>query len=236
MRGRVLRGSRHREDVALSSRLVTDLIAAKYQVALPEHAKGDLLDLGCGRAPLYILYQSLAGTITCTDWGDSPHDVSHADLLCDLNEPIPLPDASFDTIILSDVLEHLYRPQLLFSEIARMLRPGGKLIMNVPFMYWLHEQPYDYYRYTRFALERMAEENSLEVLELSELGGAPEVLADLMAKLAVRMRIGGSAIARSIQWSCFRIRATSFGRRISQVTAQQIPLGYFMVARARDGA
>lgn len=231
MQGNLLRASRRREDVSVSSRLITDLIAERYQAALPQHCKGDLLDLGCGKAPLFIIYRYWASSITCTDWSSSPHNVSHADVLCDLNEPVPLPNESFDTIILSDVLEHLYRPQLLFHEVARMLRPGGKLIMNVPFMYWLHEQPHDYFRYTRFALERFAEDSHLQIVEPTELGGAFEVLADLVAKISIRMRFGGATMASMAQGGARWLGNTAIGRRATSATAQQIPLGYFMVAQ-----
>jgi SAM-dependent methyltransferase len=152
--------------------------------------------------------------------------------LCDLNRPIPLPDASFDTILFSDVLEHLYRPREAVAEIARLLRPGGKLLLNVPFFYWLHEAPHDYFRYTCFALERLASDAGLTPLVLEPLGGAPEVLADLVGKLAARVRFIGPPFASLTQATCYRLVGTRLGRRVSQATARQFPLGYFMVAQA----
>lgn len=227
-----LRGSRDPKMVNVGSRLMADSIATQYDGALREHCRGDLLDLGCGRAPLYILYRDLASTNTCVDWAGSPHDVCHADLLCDLNEPIPLPDASFDTIIFSDVLEHLYRPHQALLEIRRLLRPGGKLLMNVPFLYWLHEEPHDYYRYTRFALERMVHDAGLQVIELQTLGGAPEVLADITGKLMMHVRIFGPTASKVIQWCCGWATDSRLGRRISRSTAKKFPLGYFLIAEA----
>jgi SAM-dependent methyltransferase len=226
--------SRDLKHVSAISRLITDLIAAQYDAHLKQHCRGNLLDLGCGKAPLYLLYQHLATSITCVDWGASPHDVSHADLLCDLNEPIPLDNDSFDTIILSDVLEHIYRPQQLLSEVARMLRPGGKLILNVPFMYWLHEQPHDYYRYTRFALERMVQEAGLSVALLSEIGGAREVLVDVFSKTVTRVPLIGTTLARSAQWITPRRR--SVDPNTMSHFARQLPLGYFMVAESLNAA
>ena len=196
------------------------------------HCRGAVLDLGCGRAPLYGVYRDFAETVTCVDWAGSPHDLRHADVLCDLNEPIPLPTASFDTIIFSDVMEHLYRPQHAMLEIRRLLRPGGKLLMNVPFLYWIHEQPHDFYRYTQFALERMIGDAGLEVLELHELGGAPEVLADLIAKVSMGIRVVGPALATSVQSLGGWWGRTTLGQRISRATAKQWPLGYFLVVQA----
>jgi SAM-dependent methyltransferase len=232
LRGRLC-ASRDPQQVNVSSRLITDLVGNWYGEMLPVHCRGDVLDLGCGQAPFYHAYRDYSTSITCVDWGTSPHNVRHADHLCDLNEPIPLPEASFDTVIFSDVMEHLYKPHQVFGEIHRLLRPGGKLLMNVPFMYWLHEQPYDFYRYTRFALERMATESNFNVVELREEGGAPEVLTDLLAKLVVRAKIIGPPLAKISQSLCSWWIGTKLGRRMSRATARQFPLGYFLIAEAK---
>lgn len=230
LRAGKLRASRRAQHVSPGSRLIADRIADRFGFAIREHCRGDLLDLGCGQAPLYLAYRDLARSVTCVDWGNSKHDVSHADVLCDLNERIPLPDASFDTIILSDVLEHLFRPQTALSEIRRMLRPGGKLLMSVPFLYSLHEKPYDYFRYTQFGLERMADEARLHIVALEELGGAPEVFADFIAKLAASRRVLGPQTAAFVQVFCRWFTATKSGARISRITAKRFPLGYFLIA------
>jgi SAM-dependent methyltransferase len=233
VRGDRLRSAVDPREVSVASRLMVDLIAARYDKAIRVHCRGAVLDLGCGRAPLFGVYREFAETITCVDWANSPHEVRHADVLCDLNEPMPLPDASFDTIICSDVMEHLYRPQQAMLEIRRLLRPGGKLLMNVPFLYWIHEQPHDFHRYTQFALERMVGDSGLDLVEIQELGGAPEVLADLIAKIAMRIRVLGRPMAMSVQALCGWWVKTKLGGRVSAATAKQWPLGYFLIAQAR---
>ena len=60
--------------------------------------------------------------------------------------------------------------------LARVLRPGGKLLLCVPFFYWIHEEPHDYYRYTEFALARFCELSELKIICLEAYGGLPEVL------------------------------------------------------------
>jgi SAM-dependent methyltransferase len=232
-RGR-LRASRSRRHVAAGSWLVTDLVAAQYDFALREYCRGDVLDLGCGEAPLYGHYRRFASSVTCVDWPGSAHDTGHADVLCDLDEPLPLPDASFDTVILSDVLEHLYDPRQVISEIRRVLRPGGKLLMSAPFMYGLHERPHDYYRYTRHTLERMASDSGFDVLLLQELGGGPEVLADVTGKLLGRIRFLGPLLASFVQRGCRWWSRTRLGARASAATAGQFPLEYFLVAQRRE--
>jgi SAM-dependent methyltransferase len=65
----------------------------------------------------------------------------------------PLGEAEFDVVLISEVLEHLHSPHLAIENLARALRVGGHLILTTPFVFPIHERPYDYFRYTRFGLE-----------------------------------------------------------------------------------
>ncbi|MBW6482221.1 MAG: class I SAM-dependent methyltransferase [Vicingaceae bacterium] len=57
----------------------------------------------------------------------------------DINQPLPIENEIFDTVILSDVLKHIRKPEELIAEIHRIMKPNGKFMLNVPFFYWLHE-------------------------------------------------------------------------------------------------
>lgn len=217
-------------EVGVGSRLISNLVAAKYFEGLKLHASGRLLDLGCGKAPLYGLYKTLAAEVTCVDWGNSLHQTTHLDREADLTQPIDLPDQAFDTIILSDVLEHIPVPLDLCREIARLLAPGGKLIMNVPFYYPLHETPHDFYRYTEFALRRFMEAVGMRVIHLEPIGGAVEIVSDIVSKNMVKLPIGGFFAARAMQAVAWWFARTRLGTRLSKKTSAQFPLGYFMVA------
>lgn len=234
LRGGRLRASRDREAVAAGSRLFADLVAEAHGRHLPEHARGRLLDLGCGEVPLLLAYEPLTSEVTCADWSASYHEQRHVDVACDLSEPLPFDDGSFDTVLLSDVLEHLPEPAGLWRETARVLAPGGKAIVNVPFLYGLHEPPHDYYRYTEFALRRFVERAGLELLLLEPIGGAPEVVVDICAKQLSRVRALGTAAALLLQTLARWSRATPPGRALSRSSAAQFPAGYYLVA-ARPG-
>lgn len=226
-----LTGSRDPSEVGVGSRLITDLIASIYDENLREHARGKLLDLGCGSVPLYATYKDRVSEIVCVDWGNILHGAEYLDLHCDLTGPLPLADGSFDTIILSDVLEHIPEPAHLWTEMSRVLSKGGKLLLNVPFYYWIHEQPHDYYRYTEYALRRFVESSGLKLIHLSPIGGSPEIAADLFAKNAA-MLLGhlGVLLATLAQWMTAAFIKTRFGAKVSAVTAHRFPLGYFLVA------
>jgi SAM-dependent methyltransferase len=235
LRGGRLRASADRSEVSAGSRLAAELVAEAFGTHLPVHARGRLLDLGCGKVPLYLVYGELVSETTCVDWSDSVHGSQHVDKACDLSEPLPFADASFDTILLSDVLEHLPEPEALWREMARVLRPGGTILVSVPFLYWLHETPHDFYRYTEFALRRFVERAGLELRHVEPLGGALEVLVDISAKVACRVRKIGTAAAMALQGVAGLLRRTPPGRALARATAPQFPSGYFLIAGKPGG-
>lgn len=228
-RGGIWRTSREAREVGIGSRLITDAVARTYGAQLPSHASGHLLDLGCGQVPLYGVYRTLAREVTCVDWSDG----RHIDRCCDLAEPLPFADASFDTVILSDVLEHVPDPALVWHEISRVLTPGGKVIMNVPFLYWVHAHPHDFYRYTNFALERFVRISGLSLVTLHPLGGLLDVLADLAAKLLEKVPLAGAPLAIGLQAAVGAFGRTRLGAHVVAVSARHFPLGYFVVAERR---
>lgn len=232
----VQRGGRWRcstdaAQVGAGSRLITDAVARVYEAGLPGVARGRLLDLGCGQAPLYGLYRPMVETVTCVDWALT----EHIDQSCDLAQPLPFGDGAFDTVILSDVLEHVPDPALVWREMARVLAPGGSVVVNVPFMYWLHAHPHDFYRYTNFALERFVAISGLELRRIEALGGVLEVWADLHAKLLDKLPLLGPWLAIGVQALVGALGRTPVGRRIAQVSARHFPLGYFVVASKSAG-
>jgi len=208
--------------------LIADLVAEAYDRAVKEHARGRLLDMGCGKVPLYAAYRERVTDVQCIDWANSLHGAKHLDKSCDLTGSIPYGESEFDTIILSDVLEHLPEPMTCWREMHRLLRPGGKLLLNVPFYYSIHEEPYDFYRYTEFALRRFANTAGFNVIELKPVGGAVDVLADVTAKLFAGARL--SPIGLGVQSLTGAFGRRGIGRRIRERTAKRFPLGYFMVA------
>lgn len=226
-----VRPSGDSKELAISSRMTVSQVSDCYNRHLADHCRGRLLDLGCGKAPYYGLYRTLVDDICCVDWQQSVHGNSHIDKHADLTKPLPLEDESFDTILLSSVLEHIPTPMNLWLEMHRVLRRGGKVIMNVPFMYWLHETPHDFYRYTEFALKKMAEDAGFKIVVLESTGGAPVVLVDVLGKM-----LGGvpflSAVITQCSYVCMSLfLKTRLGKNLNARTAYTIPNGYFMVVQ-----
>jgi len=226
----ILRASRDSKEVGVCSRLIADLVAEFYDSNLRIYAKGELIDLGCGKVPLYNTYKDYIRNCTCVDWmSECKHNI-YLDFELDLNNKLPFKDFSFDTIILSDVLEHIRKPELLWAEMSRILQLKGNLIMNVPFLYWLHEKPYDYFRYTEFALVSMAEQSGFKIIKLETIGGLPEVIADITSKVITVIPLIGKPIAVFIHFITKFFIKTKIGKRISKKSGKQFPLGYALIA------
>jgi SAM-dependent methyltransferase len=208
--------------VFVGSRFIRATTIDEYVRLIRRYARGRLLDCGCGEVPYYEVYKEVVDDNVCVDW--QPND--YLDEVVDLNGPMPFGDEAFDTLLASDLLEHLAKPELFMREAARVLRPGGMVLIMVPFLYWIHEPPHDYYRYTEFALRALCGDNGLEVVHLEPYGGYPDILLDLFNKIFIRRE----STARPFMWLCRRLVATGPYGRWRSSTKEQFPQGYCLVA------
>ena len=120
------------------------------------HIRGALYDLGCGESPYKDWLLKYASRYVGVDWSSSLHDIK-ADVVANLNEPLPIEDSVADTVMALSVLEHLCDPEVMLGEALRILKPGGSLILHVPWQWWIHEAPFDFYRYTPYGLRYLIE-------------------------------------------------------------------------------
>lgn len=95
---------------------------------------------------------------------------ANPDILHDLEQPLPLPDSSHDHVVLINVLEHVFNYQQLLAEAQRVVRPGGSVIVVVPYLFPYHPSPSDYWRFSEPALKRMCVAVGLTVHTVAPLG------------------------------------------------------------------
>jgi len=152
-----------------------------------ENLKGRVLDIGCGRMPYKQLVLSPPSQAEEYIGLDLTGNLYHKpDLEWDGNT-IPLASNSVDCALAIEVLEHCPVPERVMGEALRVLKPGGTLFFTVPFLWPLHDVPYDEYRYTPYALERHLQNVGFEQIALKALGGWDASLAHMIG-LWVRRR------------------------------------------------
>lgn len=132
--------------------------------------KGSLIEIGCGTKSSTLLLGDLVSRHVGIDIPECYHDVSLVDAFATAYA-LPFKDASFDCAYAGAVIEHLSRPQTMVGEAFRVLKPGGHAIFTAPQYFHLHEEPRDYFRFTRFGLEHMCREAGFEQLEMIALSG-----------------------------------------------------------------
>ena len=117
---------------------------------------GDILDVGCGQMPYRYLLPRDA-IYTGIDLPDpAKFGMEFSDGVVSFNgRDIPFPDESFDSILCTEVLEHVIHPEALVAEMRRVLRPGGTMVITVPFSARVHYVPYDFHRFTRYRLKQL---------------------------------------------------------------------------------
>jgi SAM-dependent methyltransferase len=136
--------------------------------AIDNFTCGDLLDLGCGNKPYEEWYKSKTTSHTGCDVIQSSEN--KVDVLCMANELSFVSD-KFDTVLCTQALEHVYDHHGLLKEAHRALRKNGNIILTVPFVWELHEEPYDFFRITKHGLKSLLHEAGFEIVYLKANGG-----------------------------------------------------------------
>src|SRR3990172_5272606 len=103
-----------------------------------------------------------------------------------------LKDEIFDIILCTHVLEHVFEPFCAFNEMKRVLRSRGVIIIGTPLIYWIHEAPVNYFIYTIYFYQKVAEIYDFEILYLNEIGGIMNVLVDMVSKGIILVSLKGN--------------------------------------------
>lgn len=155
---------------AARNRVVYRQMSAALAYAAAHYARGRLLDIGCGTKPWRATFAPYVDAHIGADHAATLHGLDNVDVVSDAYN-VPLDDGSVDTVLLTEVLEHLERPEDALAECARLLGPGGHVILTTPFTWPLHEEPRDFYRFSPHGLRYIAEGAGFEVVELRALSG-----------------------------------------------------------------
>ena len=181
-------------------------------IYLSKYISGKTLDYGAGSAKYrnliiphtseYITFDMITG--------------EHIDVVGDALKA-PFRDSSFDTIISTQMLEHVEKPWVVVSEIRRILKSGGICILTAPFLVPYHADPRDYFRYTKEGLESLFKNEGFEIEESGSYGKPPSVLGEMIhfslfspyKVVSKRKAIWQSRIMRLIQSLTYKLDAFS---------------------------
>lgn len=143
---------------------------ARFARLLPPSAR--VLDAGAGEAQYRPVFEAAGSRYIAIDLGVGEPDWRYQgiDALANTEDP-PFPPRTFDGVMSNAVLEHTPYPRKTLHQLNRVLRDGGLLLIVVPTMWEEHQMPNDFYRFTRYGLERLLEEGGFEVLERFPIGG-----------------------------------------------------------------
>lgn len=167
-----------------------------YRNALASYAgkQHRVLDLGAGKLVFRSFLRHYTAHYESLDFAKTHPDVDYIGTASRTGRP----DASYDLIFCNQVLEHVPDPLDSFHEMYRILRPGGVVILSVPFLMYLHNEPHDFFRYTRYALAKFAKDADFEILELREIGGIFAFMGRIIAMLLIGVTWGIPFINRFV--------------------------------------
>lgn len=196
---------------------------------------GTTLDLGAG----------LVGHTDHAAAGTPPRHVVTLDIDTALRPDVtgdahalPFADETFDTVVASQVFEHLHDPFVAASELCRVLKPGGRAVVAVPFLYFLHQLPHDYFRYSANGLRSLFEPTDLRIEELIGYGNRLTVVADLLLTSTPGSSVPRRAV-RSVRRRVLPPRPATprpaVARALQRFHQPEFPNGYVAVA-VRDPA
>lgn len=154
-------------------------VRKRLNSAIRNHANlahGVLLDIGCGAKPYEKFFEPFVDEYLGLEYSpESGYRENRADF-CGDAAFLPLADESVDTVLCTEVMEHIPNPEKTIAEFARVLRTGGVVIATAPFVYPVHDA-YDFFRYSPDGLKVIMERHGLAVDTVKPLSGTAVTLA-----------------------------------------------------------
>ena len=209
--------------------LTSKITRQKLELFIQKYKDDGLtLDIGCSNSPYMKYFPNRIGL--------DIHDGPNVNVVADVHK-LPFEDEKFDNILCTEVLEHLHSPHLAITEMKRVLKNGGKLILSTRFIFPLHDVPNDYYRYTKYGLKYLFRD--WQIIELKEETSTLTTLAVLLQRIGYQCEILGFRPfkilfflkAKIISWFSFLITKEYGDIKKSQPETHIMTSGYYLAAR-----
>ena len=170
-----------------------------------------LLDLGTGQGQFSNLIKRFP-ILARADFYPYPD----ANVICDFPEALPFKDDSFNLIIASNVLEHVPNTGRLLTECTRVLKPGGQLVATIPFLLQVHQEPYDFHRYTYIMLHKLLVESGYSDIKIVPLTSPAETYAQIQLHFFQHKFATKSTFSLKIFWMLQRLLNRLFQPLLAQ--------------------
>jgi len=151
---------------------------------IADRLSGTILDIGCANQSLRPLIAAEHHYIGLDYYDTALHWYHTRPQIFADAQYLPFAAESFDNVLLLDVLEHLPQPELCIAEIARILKPRGHCVLQVPFLYPIHDNPLDFQRWTLYGLQQLAQKYSLRITA-TKITGKPLETGALLFNIAL---------------------------------------------------
>lgn len=145
------------------------------------YAHGSLIDLGCGTKPYESLFAPYVTKYFGVDWEDT--NLGHygaaarADIFVDCTDTKLIAE-SFDTLLSTQVMEHIYDTSAYLRKCNRLLKKGGRYF-TIPFAWEIHAEPFDYYRFIKYSLEELFVQHGFVIEKIESVGGVYATLIQI---------------------------------------------------------
>jgi SAM-dependent methyltransferase len=139
---------------------------------------GKVLDIGCGNQPLKKHFTEKGYSYKGLDF--KQNSLNNVDFVGQIDDPSLQINEKFEIVICTEVLEHVLDWKVAFDNMAKLCSPEGLVLITCPMFYPLHEEPFDYWRPTPYALIEFAKRNGFSIIKEKKLGDGKDVLGTLL--------------------------------------------------------
>jgi len=185
---------------------------------------GMLLDIGCGNKPYKKIFSYIEKYVGIDRIGGK------ADIVADVKF-LPIDSHSTDIVLCNQVLEHDREPNSIVAEISRVLKKNGQLILSAPQMGRLHGEPDDYYRFTKYGLCYLLEQNGFTVEVIEAHGGIFRALGSHVNFFIIEYFGKSEYLKNALRYTIITLNNFVFALLDRLMPWQKDTLGYNLIAK-----
>lgn len=215
------------------NRHLIDQAVAAFAASLP--AGATMLDVGAGGG--HYRHHFAGQRYLAVDRGYEQGGHAGLDVAGDIRR-LPFADAAVAAAMCVEVIEHVYETREFLAELARVLEPGARLLLTSPLCFGEHMAPWDFHRFTRYALQRLVAEAGFEIESLAPRGGFFTLAAYVVARVPDELVRDGGGFARLAKplarLACTYLLAPLLLALDPLDRKQRFTLGFVCVARKRQ--